>query len=165
MRRVLLVAVLLPVAAGASGLDYTQLASEFDELKADPEIGAYISRDLRLQARLARLEQTKDDSLREANQSFGQISEARRRRELGTLGVLSGDPMMGSVGRRELDTTPRPADLERRGEAALNRSHEALVELVASYRDIRKAVEAEKAAAARKAERSRKPAAQKQKRP
>ncbi len=137
-------------AERAAGIDFKAVVQEYQALKGDPEIVDYLGKDLRAAQRIDKLERILQQSAEVVRESNEQAHEARRRRTAATLGLISGDPAMGDVGRSIRDSTPSPEALEAQAAKAKEAGRDAMIELVASYREIKAALAEQKAAEAEK---------------
>jgi hypothetical protein len=126
--------------ARAQAMDGQAIMKQYQLLKKDPEILEYLRNDLRAAQRIDRLERILRRSVAASRSLRQEAAEARRRRARGMAGVASGDPVASEAGRSMLDSTPRPEALEAQRAKAREIGRDTVMELVASYREIKTAV-------------------------
>jgi hypothetical protein len=160
MRATILVLLAAALAAAADE-DYRALGVELEQLKADPQVVSLLKNDLRVSHRLEKLYQQMRDAVQNAQsirEQAPQLRAALRQQQArGDIYQIAGttngpgDPVGRQMSERAVQGQQQLDALELQAARQLEWAREALVELVASYREVKAAAvrqaQAEEAAA------------------
>src|SRR5438874_8264619 len=134
--RLLIFAATALCATSAQAIDYVALVQELKELKEDKLVVDYLKVDIRTAQRLESLDQALRDGLESAKELRERAKQARQQRYAGTIIALSHDSAAQRTG-EQLMAGEDPYRLEMEAAQLMSLGRDALVELVASYREVR----------------------------